>query len=94
MKKFSVKKRKIGVACRIYLCNKYIVLSSNKKVYMKKEKIMSTVREDICRREKQYFSPYATFSDNSKGREREEPACDFRTPFQRDRDRIIYSNSF
>ena len=55
---------------------------------------MSTVREDICRREKQYFSPYATFSDNSKGREREEPACDFRTPFQRDRDRIIYSNSF
>lgn len=33
-------------------------------------------------------------SDETKGRARQEPPCEFRTDFQRDRDRIIYSNSF
>lgn len=54
----------------------------------------TTVRERVLAREKAYLSPYATQSANSLGRFREEPDCDFRTVFQRDRDRIIYSNSF
>lgn len=40
------------------------------------------------------LSPYATFSDCSKGREREEPQCDIRPVFQRDRDRIIHAKAF
>ncbi len=52
------------------------------------------VRERICAQEEKFLSPYAVRSANSKGRERAEKRCDFRTDFQRDRDRIIYSNSF
>ncbi len=53
-----------------------------------------TVRERVCAQEYAAFSPYAVKSAETKGRLREEKLCDFRTPFQRDRDRIIYSNSF
>ena len=40
------------------------------------------------------YSPYATRSSKTRGRQREEKPCELRTDFQRDRDRIIYSNSF
>lgn len=40
------------------------------------------------------LSPYATLSVKSKGRKRPEDACEIRTCFQRDRDRIIHSKSF
>ena len=53
-----------------------------------------TVRKKIEKNEERFLSPYATHSKDSKGRAREEEPCDFRTDFQRDRDRIIYSNSF
>ena len=56
-------------------------------------KILS-VRERVCARENDFLSPYAMKSADTKGRAREEKSCDFRTDFQRDRDRIIYSNSF
>ena len=54
----------------------------------------ATVRERIYAQEELFLSPYAKKSGESQGRLREETLCDFRTPFQRDRDRIIYSNSF
>jgi len=44
--------------------------------------------------EKLILSEHATFSKNSKGRLIEEPDCDIRTVFQRDRDRIIHSKAF
>lgn len=44
--------------------------------------------------EKQILSQYACLASESNGRERPEPACDVRTCFQRDRDRIIHSKSF
>lgn len=44
--------------------------------------------------EEKFFSPYAKKSSESAGRARKEKPCAFRTDFQRDRDRIIYSNSF
>ena len=53
-----------------------------------------TVRERLCNNENSFLSSYAVKSAETKGREREEKSCDFRTEFQRDRDRIIYSNSF
>jgi len=40
------------------------------------------------------LSPYATRSQASRGRPLPEALCPMRTVFQRDRDRIIFSNSF
>jgi dGTPase len=40
------------------------------------------------------LSPHAVQSKNSRGRQRPEPPDPVRTCFQRDRDRIIHSNSF
>lgn len=52
------------------------------------------IRESLEQWEKEYLSPYATLSINSKGRLKDEPQCDIRPVFQRDRDRIIHSKSF
>jgi len=52
------------------------------------------IREMLERRERQFLSPRATFSDASKGRRVPIEECDYRTRFQRDRDRIIHSKSF
>jgi len=49
-----------------------------------------TIRERIEQLESETLSPYAALSENSRGREREEPQCDVRTVYQRDRDRIIH----
>ncbi|MBO5420645.1 MAG: deoxyguanosinetriphosphate triphosphohydrolase [Clostridia bacterium] len=55
---------------------------------------VKTVREITCENEHKILSPNACFSDESRGRLRPEPECDLRTCFQRDRDRVIHSNSF
>ncbi|ADL04770.1 deoxyguanosinetriphosphate triphosphohydrolase [Lacrimispora saccharolytica] len=52
------------------------------------------IRESTEQWENAYLSPYAAFSKNSRGREREEEACDIRTAYQRDRDRIIHCKAF
>lgn len=51
-------------------------------------------REDLEKRERETLSDMATLSENSKGRALDEPSCDYRTCFQRDRDRIIHSKAF
>lgn len=53
-----------------------------------------TIRESLEEREHLILSPYATFSDETKGRSREEIPCDIRPAFQRDRDRIIHCKAF
>ncbi len=53
-----------------------------------------TIREQMEERELEYLSPYAAHSRDSRGREREEPQCDIRPVFQRDRDRILHSKAF
>jgi dGTPase len=40
------------------------------------------------------LSPYAVRSYETRGRERPEEECTLRTPFQRDRDRIVHSKPF
>lgn len=52
------------------------------------------IRQISEENEKKILSPNATLSSQSRGRLREEPECDIRTAFQRDRDRIIHSQSF
>lgn len=52
------------------------------------------IREKQEKWEKEYLSPYASLSQNSLGRDREEPQCDIRPMYQRDRDRILHSKSF
>ncbi len=52
------------------------------------------MRKDTEAFEKEYLSPFAAKSFESKGREIFEEECDLRTAFQRDRDRIIYCKSF
>ena len=53
-----------------------------------------TIREQIERMEQETLSPYACLSVNSRGRDVDEPQCDIRPFFQRDRDRILHSKSF
>ncbi len=53
-----------------------------------------TIREKQEQLEHDNLSPYASFSDCSKGRDREETQCDLRTVYQRDRDRIIHCKAF
>ena len=53
-----------------------------------------TIRESLELMEKETLSPYASLSVNSKGRDREEPQCDIRTDYQRDRDRILHCKAF
>ena len=53
-----------------------------------------TIRERIEQMERDTLSPYATLSCNSKGRDKDEPQCDIRPVFQRDRDRILHCKAF
>ena len=52
------------------------------------------IRQKNEEKEKKFLSPYAALSCESKGRDREEPQCDLRTVYQRDRDRIIHCKAF
>ena len=53
-----------------------------------------TLREQMQEREETTLSPLACKSSQTRGRTRTEEECGFRTPFQRDTDRIVYSKAF
>ncbi len=53
-----------------------------------------TIREKTENWELEFLSPHAAFSRDSRGRDREEPPCDIRPVYQRDRDRILHCKSF
>ena len=53
-----------------------------------------TIREQFERRERRFMSPFGCLSLASQGRRQPEASCPVRTAFQRDRDRIVYSNAF
>lgn len=55
------------------------------------DKVMREMTEE---RERDWLAPWACRSAESRGRERAEEPCPFRTCFQRDRDRVIHSKSF
>jgi dGTPase len=52
------------------------------------------IREELEEREKEIFSPFATLSSKTRGRQFFEEECPLRPAFQHDRDRIIHSKSF
>lgn len=53
-----------------------------------------SIRELFQKREESFLSRHGTLSRNAARRRREEEPCSIRTPFQLDRDRIVYSNAF
>jgi dGTPase len=56
--------------------------------------MVRTIREEMEANEGKILSPHACLSKNSRGRVRQEPECEIRVAFQRDRDRIIHSKAF
>jgi dGTPase len=55
---------------------------------------MPRIREELEQLERQNLAPYAQFSADSRGRKYREPAPEWRTQYQRDRDRVIHSRAF
>ena len=53
-----------------------------------------SLREEFERRESSFIAPGGCLSSRTRGRRKSETSCPIRTEFQRDRDRIVYSNSF
>ena len=53
-----------------------------------------TIREETQQIERAYFSKYASFSDESRGRSKPEADDEMRTCYQRDRDRVIHCKAF
>ena len=54
----------------------------------------SCIRDILLEREKGVLSPHACLTSNSKGREHPYEPCEYRTEFQRDRDKITHCSSF
>ncbi|MBN3033808.1 MAG: deoxyguanosinetriphosphate triphosphohydrolase [Candidatus Saganbacteria bacterium] len=52
------------------------------------------IRREIEEREARFLSPHAALAANSRGRRRPEREDEFRTAFQRDRDKIIHCKAF
>lgn len=55
---------------------------------------MPRTREELEQIERQTLAPYAQFSGDTRGREHAEPPPEWRTHYQRDRDRVIHSRAF
>ncbi|MEO7297764.1 MAG: deoxyguanosinetriphosphate triphosphohydrolase [Verrucomicrobiota bacterium] len=55
---------------------------------------MPVTREQLEERERQTLAPYAQFSADSRGRTFTEDPPEWRTHYQRDRDRVIHSRAF
>lgn len=53
-----------------------------------------TIRERTENQELALLDPHAAFAAKSRGREREEEPCAYRTAFQRDRDRVLHCKAF
>src|SRR5213082_848293 len=55
---------------------------------------MPRTREELEQLERQNLAPYAQFSAESRGRKYREESPEWRTQYQRDRDRVIHSRAF
>lgn len=55
---------------------------------------MFVKRQRLEQNEADILAPYATLSRLSRGRQYDDPEPDYRTAFQRDRDRIVHSEAF
>src|SRR5258708_39772756 len=57
-------------------------------------RIADAFADRVREKEEQTLSPLAVRSYETRGRPTTEPGCAVRTPFQRDRDRIVHSKAF
>jgi len=55
---------------------------------------MPRTRQELEQIERQILAPYAQFSGDTRGREYSEAPPEWRTHYQRDRDRVIHSRAF
>src|SRR5450756_2176883 len=55
---------------------------------------MPCIRQELETRERQTLAPYAQLSADTRGRKFPEAPPDWRTHYQRDRDRVIHSRAF
>lgn len=55
---------------------------------------MPLLREELEQRERLILAPYAQRSADTRGRQYPEPPPDWRTHYQRDRDRVIHARAF
>ena len=55
---------------------------------------MPRTRQELEQIERQILAPYAQFSGDTRGRNYAEPPPEWRTHYQRDRDRVIHSRAF
>lgn len=72
------------------------MMEAKKKLHTKDDPLDTDlcIRERFQIREKSFLSEYGTLSSEADRRNEEADTCNIRTPFQLDRDRIVYSNSF
>src|SRR5947208_1234380 len=56
--------------------------------------VAGAFEDRVREHEERWLSPLAVRSYETRGRKREEEPCTVRTPFQRDRDRIVHTKSF
>jgi dGTPase len=57
-------------------------------------RVADTFEARVREHEERWLSPLAVRSYETRGRAREEEPCRLRTPFQRDRDRVVHSKAF
>lgn len=55
---------------------------------------MPRTRQELEQLERRFLAPYAQFSADTRGRRHREPPPEWRTEYQRDRDRVIHSRAF
>src|SRR5215212_10768484 len=55
---------------------------------------MPATRLELEARERQFLAAHAQFSAKTRGRKHKEPPPEWRTDYQRDRDRVIHSRAF
>src|SRR5437879_9361452 len=57
-------------------------------------RVADAFEDQVREQEERWLSPHAVRSYETRGRLRSEDDCRLRTPFQRDRDRILHSKPF
>ena len=55
---------------------------------------MPCTRTELEDRERKFLAPHAQFSADTRGRKHAEDPPEWRTQYQRDRDRVIHSRAF
>lgn len=89
-----VRQTQVMIPCRRLYQPSYLFFDMTENYIPKKNHSLFCNRLEHEKREKEFLAPFASLSSASKGRQYPEEEHEFRTCFQRDRDRIIHSTAF